>query len=309
MKILIFALLLSGFLLVFSTGHISRFVGESIRKTGWEMDEATRKRVLEERRQLQDIRERGGFLTKVERELYYSGIKIWLPKMTAELFVAVNIAMVAFVSMVGSFAGGSMVGIFAAILCVTTEYLVFSRLKVRNLKRTSENLMKLLDFLGNYSVTSGEVAGILHQVSRYMENPLKEVLETCYYEAQTTGDSRRALLQMAERVEHLKFKELVHNMEVSLRYCADFSALVSASRRSLLEFLRSAGERKTMLREALISMGLLLGMSFVILIIVGSLVQMSPIQLLVDTVPGNVGIVILAVIAFLFAGQMHRVHY
>ena len=309
MKNLIFGLLLLGFLLLFSTGHVFRLMEESIRKTGWEMGEATRKRVLEERRQMQDIREKGGLLTKVERELYYSGIKLWFPKMTAELFVAGNIASVALIFAVGSFAGRSIAGVCVALLWVVTKYLVLSRLKVRNLKRTSENLMKLLDFLGNYSVTSGEVAGILHQVSRYIENPLKEVLEICYYEAQTTGDSRRALLQMAERVEHPKFKELVHNMEVSLRYCADFSALVSASRRSLMEFLRSAGERKTMLREALISMGLLVGMSFVILIIVGNLVQMSPVQLLVDTAPGRAGIVILAVIAFLFAGQMHRVHY
>lgn len=98
-------------------------------------------------------------------------------------------------------------------------------------------------------------------------------------------------------------------MEVSLRYCADLSALVSGSKRSMLEYLRSSRERKGMLREALISMALLLGMSFLILTAVGYLVQMTPVQLLLGTFPGKVGMFILLLIGVLFAGQLKRVHY
>lgn len=78
-----------------------------------------------------------------------------------------------------------------------------------------------------------------------------------------------ALLSMAERVEHPKFKELARNMEVSVRYCADFSALVNGSRRSLREYLRVAQERRSMLREGAVNLALLAGMSAVVLLIVG----------------------------------------
>ena len=166
--------------------------------------------------------------------------------------------------------------------------------------------MKLLDFLGNYSITAGEVTGILYQVSRYMEEPLRSALESCYYEAQLTGDTGLALLSMAEKVEHPKFKELARNMEVSIRYCADFTALVAGSKRSLREYLRVAQERKGMLQEAVVNMGLLLGLSLVILTAVGSLVQMSVSQLLLGTLPGKVGLCVLAVICVLFIGQFHR---
>lgn len=308
MKNLILGLLFVGFFLLFSTGHIHRYVGVSLRRVGREMDEAARKRVLEERRQANCLAGKHSFLVEVERELYYSGIKLRFPKLTAELFVAGNLAVAAAMFVFGSMFAGMIGALCGVLLWGVGEYLVFSQLKVRNLKTVSENLMKLLDFLGNYSVTSGEVASILHQVSKYMEHPLKAVLETCYFDVQTTGDAQGALLQMAEKVEHPKFKELIHNMEVSLRYCADFSALVSGSRRSLLEYLKSAGERKGMLREAVISMGLLLGMSFVILLTVGSLVGMTPMQLLTDTLPGRVGMFILTVIGILFAGQLRRVH-
>lgn len=309
MKVLIFLLLITGFVLLFSTGHISRLISASLQKTGQDMDEAARKRILEERRQMIHLQENKGFLTEIERELYYSGLKLHFPKLTAELFMAGNLVVTAVLFVAGSIVDGMVGGVCGVLIWGASECLGLSRLKGKNLKSVSENLVRLLDFLGNYSVTSGEVAGILHQVSRYMEQPLKAVLETCYYEVQTTGDAHGALLQMAEKVEHPKFKELVRNMEVSLRYCADFSALVSGSRRSMLEYLRSAGERKGMLREALISMGLLLGMSFVILMAVGNLVQITPMQLLTDTLPGRAGICILVGIGILFAGQLRRVHY
>lgn len=309
MKVMIFLLLFVGFMLLFSAGNISGAISVSLQKTGREMEEVARKRELEERRQMLSGQEKGGFLTAVERELYYTGLKLHFPKLTAELFMAGNLVVAAVLFVTASVFGGIVGGVCSISVWGAAEYLLLSQLKGRNLKSVSENLMKLLDFLGNYSVTSGEVAGILYQVSRYMEDPLKSVLEACYYEAQVTGDAQGALLQMARKVEHPKFKELVGNMEISLRYCADFSALVSGSRRSMLEYLRSAGERKGMLREALISMGLLLGMSFIILLAVGSLVQMSPVQLLTGTFPGKAGIVVLVVIGFLFAGQLRRVHY
>ena len=126
---------------------------------------------------------------------------------------------------------------------------------------TNENLLKCLNFLGNYSLTAGEITMILGQVSRYVEEPLKGALEECAYEAQTTGDSSLALLSMAERIEHPKIKELARNLEISIRYMADLTTLVDSSRRSAREYLRMEEERKGMLREAGINMALLLGMS------------------------------------------------
>ena len=75
-------------------------------------------------------------------------------------------------------------------------------------RSVNDNILKCLNFLGNYSLTAGEITGVLGQVSKYMEEPLKGVMEECAYEAQMTGNSSTALLAMAEKVEHPKFKEL-----------------------------------------------------------------------------------------------------
>ena len=64
------------------------------------------------------------------------------------------------------------------------------------------------EFPGKLQPDCGEITGVLGQVSKYMEEPLKGVMEECAYEAQMTGNSSTALLAMAEKVEHPKFKEL-----------------------------------------------------------------------------------------------------
>lgn len=95
-------------------------------------------------------------------------------------------------------------------------------------------------------------------------------------------------------------------MEVSLRYCADFTALVAGSRRSLREYMRVSQERKGMLREAFVNMSLLIGLSMVVMLAVGAMVQMPAAELLTGTLPGRIGLGVLAVIGALYIGQVQK---
>ncbi len=212
-------------------------------------------------------------LAALEKKLCYSGMKMRFPGVTAEIWIAGNLAVAAAALVILSAFFGVMAAFAGVAVLVILEAFVMQYFQTANLKAVNEHMMKFLDFLGNYSITAGDVTGIFHQVSRYMEEPIKSALEACYYEAQTTGDTGLALLSMAEKIEHPKFKELARNMEVSVRYCADFSVLVNSSRRSLREYLRVAQERRGMLREGAINLALLAGMSIVVLLIVGSFTE------------------------------------
>lgn len=302
----LFAMLLTGFLLLFRGIRLLERLERLLKKTRFEMDEAARKRGLEDRKKLIQLQGRHTWLTALERELNYTGLRLRLPGLTVEMWIVCNLLAGSVVAVLLLAQAGVAAGIIGLMALYGLELAVLRWMRTANLRKSNGNLMKLLDFLGNYSITAGEVTGILYQVSRYMEEPLRSALESCYYEAQLTGDTGLALLSMAEKVEHPKFKELARNMEVSIRYCADFTALVAGSKRSLREYLRVAQERKGMLQEAVVNMGLLLGLSLVILTAVGSLVQMSVSQLLLGTLPGKVGLCVLAVICVLFIGQFHR---
>lgn len=306
MKGILFLTLFVGFWLLFSEIRLLEHMLELMRRTRWDMDAAARQRALEGRRRLLYLQQEHTLFYGLEQELNYSGLKLRFPGLTAELWIAGTLAAAAaaFVSL--SLCFGIRGAVIGNVALLAGEWAVLRYLRAANLRAVNEHLMKLLDFLGNYSITAGDVAGVFHQVSRYMEEPLKSALDSCYYEAQTTGDTAMALLSMAEKIEHPKFKELVRNMEVSLRYCADFTALVAGSRRSLREYMRVSQERKGMLREAFVNMSLLMGLSMVVLLAVGAMVQMPAAELLTGTLPGRIGLGVLAVIGALYIGQVQK---
>ena len=307
-KAVIFGCLFGGFYLLFYQRRILAWISRILKKTQTDMDLAARQRGLENRKQLLELQENHSLWFRLERLLYYSGIRQRFPAVSAEVWVAGELAAMGTLFLIVMVFGGIRAALFIVTAVMALEAIVLRYLRSRNLRMVNDSLMKLLDFLGNYSITASEVTSTLDQVSRYMEEPIKTVLEECYMEAQVTGDTGIALLSMADKVEHPKFQELARNMEISIRYCADLTALVSSSRRSLREHLRISQERKAMLREAIVNMALLLAMSLAVLLTVGHLINLSFRELVWGTVPGRIGLGALGVIFLLFWAQLQRVH-
>jgi Flp pilus assembly protein TadB len=306
LKGVLFLTLFLGFWFLFSEIRLVDHMAELMRKTRWDMDAAARQRALESRRNLLVLQQEHTLLYGLERELDYSGLRLRFPGLTSELWILGSLAAAACLFLFLSMSLGLWAAVIGNGALLAGEFLILRCLRTANLRAVNEHLMKLLDFLGNYSITAGDVAGIFHQVSRYMEEPIKSALDSCYYEAQITGDTALALRSMAEKIEHPKFKELARNMEVSLREWADSTALVAGSRRSLREYLRLSQERKGMLREALVNMVLLLGLSMVVLAAVGRMVQLSGLQILTGTVPGRIGLGVIGIIILLYIGQLQK---
>jgi Flp pilus assembly protein TadB len=276
-------------------------------RTSLEIRLLARRRALEERRFRKRDDAEMSRLQGVDRILRYSGIKSRFPKLSSEWWVAGNLAILSILFLVGIGFDGISFAITLCVVFVAVQYGILGMMRTANLKRVNEQLLKLLDFLGNYSITMGELTGVLEQVARYMDEPVRSALEACCLEARITGDVDGALLTMAEYVEHPKFKELARNMEISVRYCVDFSAMVGSSRRSMREYLKVLQERKGMMREAAIHMAILMAMSVVVLSIVASMIGQTFFTLLFQTLAGRIaGIVILGVVA-LFINQARKV--
>lgn len=302
--VLIFFLLYLGCFMLFAGVRWLEIASSFMRRSREGIDEAARRRLLENRRQLLTLQKDHSFWYKLEQELHYSGIKRRFPYLTAELWIVMNMIILAVLSVFLSaiFGWRKMLGGLAVF--ILGEYFVLYLCKVRAFRSVNSNLIKFLDFLGNYSITAGELTGIFSQISKYVDEPLRTVLEECSYEARTTGDASLALLFMAEKIEHPKFKELARNMEISVRYCADFSLLVKNSRRMMREYLRLGEERRGIMREALVNMMLLLGMSVFTLIVVNGLLETSVWLILWETVPGRIALSVIGFILLLFAGRL-----
>jgi len=301
---LIFFLLWLGCTLFCLRARWLELASQFLRRSKEEMDEAAGRRLLENRRQLLTLQKKYSLWYRLEQELNYSGWKRRMPLLTAELWMVGNIVCLAGLSIILLTGFGWKQMLFGIGGFVTAECLALYLCKMKAFRSVNANLIKFLDFLGNYSITAGEVTGIFSQISKYVDEPLKTVLEECSYEAKTTGDSSLALLSMAEKIEHPKFKELVRNMEISVRYCADFSLLVQNSRRMMREYLRLDRERKGLLHEAVINMVLLLAMSVFTLFIVNGLLETSVWILLIKTIPGKIALGVIGVILIMFGVKL-----
>lgn len=302
-------LLFVGFVLLFYRIRWLEWMGQILRQTREGVEQASRQRLLEHRRDLLALQRKHTMWYGLEQELHYSGWKRRVPFLTAELWIAGNVVLVTVL-----FVGSLLLWKRWSISCIVTLVIVCVEgmglwvCKVREMHAVNNNLLKFLNFLGNYSITAGEITGIFKQVSRYVEEPLKGALSDCCYEAQTTGDVGGALLSMAEKIEHPKFKELARNMEISVRYCADFSLLVMSSRKSVREYLRLGEERRGMLYEAIVSVALLLIMALFSLVTVDKLIAISIWDIVRNTFPGRLAIGILAGTMLLLTRQFYKIY-
>lgn len=295
-----------GFVLLYLRMGKVRFLSGFLRRTREGMEASARQRLLADRIRLGQLENKHSVFLFLQRQIYYSGLHITFPKLTVEKWMVWNLLMIAFLFIGGCVFVGGMAALVVVIAFVGCEWMWILVQKAKMMHLVNLNILKFLDFMGNYSITSGEIAGVLNQVSHYVDEPLKTVLNECYVEAQLTGDTGMALLAMAEKVEHPKFKELVRNMEISIRYCADFKVLVAGSRRSVREYLRMREERKGMLREASINMGLLLVMSIFVMLAVDGLIEGSIWRLLLYSVPGHIALGIVGGIFGLFLNKVYR---
>ncbi len=309
-KVLLLAELAAGYTVLFL--WISR---ESILRQLWHraydsLETAAARRVRDNRRSLQMLRAKRGFWQRMELRLLYSGISRRFPFLTPELWILGNLAAGMAVYFLALLLGAAWQ---RALLAAGGMWLLISvtvnQCMSRNYNATDENLMKFLDFLGNYSITSGEITAVLGQVSPYVEEPLRGVLDACYYEAQTSGDTSIALLAMAEKIQHPKFQELVRNLEVSLRYSADLTVLVSQSRRSLREYTRMRQERKSLVREAWVNIVILGAMILVILKALEALVGIPLSEIMLHSLPGIGALTVIGVILLLFYRQVRMLDH
>ncbi len=307
-KILVAVELVLAFTALFWWIRSESIIHNMLRKAYASIEEAALKRTGDNRRGELLLKKPKGRLYKLEQQLLYSGLLKRFPFLTPELYITLNLLVVMVLYLLfGMLTANWWPGIVAVAMFELALYFLLNVLITLQYNATDEGLLKFLDFLGNYSITSGEITAVLSQVSGYLEEPLKSTLEECYYEAQMSGDTSIALLSMAEKLQHPKFKELVRNLEITMRYSADFTILVSQSRRSIREYMRMRQERKALASEAWVNIIILAIMTLVILKAVEALIGIPIEQILWQTWVGQGCVAGIVFLLFLFYGQIRAI--
>lgn len=300
---LIFMLIFGGFFGLFYVGRVLEQMFSSLRRTRDTIEQNARERLLKRRRELGELEHKRTLWLTIHRMLEYSSLKRWFPGLEVESFVVWNVGIATCLFLIGGLVGGIVAALSGIVVWILVEGTFITLMRGRNQAVVDRNLLKLMDFLGNYSMTAGELTGILRQVSVYMEEPLRSVLEECDAESRITGDVSLALLSMLEKIEHPQFASFVRNLEITSRYSADYTALISESRKSIRAYLQAHEEEKGMLKEAFVNMTLLGILSVLVLLVVGKLIGVSVESLLFHSIPGHIALGGMGLIALLFVLQ------
>ena len=299
----VFTLLLAGFY-----GLMEGFrTTENIKKTAGvlsrRLDEKGRENALRKREAIRMRADRDGIWPRIDRALVYSGIVRLLPGLTTEKFIALMSVACALIFKSSGIAAGVIAGGIITAVFLFSVYAFIKLLEIRNLRKTGEDLPRLLDLLGSYAASGAVYSNIFGQISIYMNEPLRTVFDECGAEGRLSGDISLALLTMADKIEHPQFKQLIRNMEITSRYSEDIAGLVSDTRRSLRDYLKESSDRKAMLRESAINMVLLMVMSYVVIAISASLAETQVSTVVLGSIPGRLTLGVLGAVLMMFFAQ------
>lgn len=269
------------------------------------LDEAAVERARESKRNMLLQNGTKGFLARFlerpNKRFIYSRLGGLVHGMSFELWLVIKMASAAVLYFLCLTINKNVVIGFAAILVYLAslngiEYF----LAYRNYKSVDDNLIKLINLMSNFSVTTGEITSIFHQISRYLPDPLCSVLEECYYDAQTCGDTSVALYAMAEKIEHPVFKEFVRNIEICAAYTANFAVIIGNARKVIINEQRSKKERKATANDNLMDMVIVSIVLIAALVLVDQLVETSIWHIIFHSVIGRIGLAVAAIFYLIF---------
>lgn len=286
LHIVLMLLIFTFFFLLLRTIAREKLLDKAIHRVSEQMNEYTLNKRREQKNE--DAGERKRMLG-IEKLLYGSGLKKVIPFMSAELLILLFVLLSATGYFLSSLLGAGAV--FRGIALCMGPLLLGMILYIRcllNYNRIEKNLLTFLNLLDNFSLTDGEITTILYKVSRFLEPPLSDMLQECYYQTQVTGNTSKALFDLMEKAEHPKLKEVIRNLEVCSRYDADYASVVAGNRKSIQDYLAYRKKRKSMVSVAKLELFLLIIMAVAILLLLNVMLQVNIWEVVFQTLPGKI---------------------
>lgn len=270
-------------LLAVSIFFVFFFLLRYIKKEGW-----IRRTVKQMSHQFQEhsrIRQKEMYKTpgeeqrgmlKIERLLYGSGLKKAVPFLSPELLIMLMTVTAGSGFLLMSVLQAELPVKILSLLCgPVLLYMILHIGCLLNYNRIEKDLIVFLNLLDSFSITASEITFILYKTSHFLEPPLRDLLEDCYFETQISGDASGALYHLMEKSQHPKFREIIRNLEVCSRYDADYAGIVQSCRKNIQDYLAYRKKRKAIINIAKIEMFILLAIVLILSQLIGVLMEIN----------------------------------
>lgn len=205
-------------------------------------------------------------LQKWDRYFTQSGIRQRIPFLNSQLyllFFLLGAAAGFFIFLFTSpedMAAGMVKGVLWMISELTTGYMIIKVLRIRRKRNTEKELLPFLNVVDNFSKGDQDLFHILENAGNYLNEPLRSAVLECSRHASGTGKRYEAIQELIYRIEHPKFQEIMHNLDICSRNEANYSEVLGDMRDSLMNYLSNRRETDNILREGKIQILLIIFM-------------------------------------------------
>jgi Flp pilus assembly protein TadB len=153
-------------------------------------------------------------------------------------------------------------------------------MRIQNLKSVERQLLELINVTESFAATGDEALAILQNCSIYMKGPIGQALGSIEKRLQCGWSGKMVLEQMKIMLEHPKWQEFIHNLNVCCMYNSDFNYVFRSSRKSIQAYLSAKKERQSVKHTAQMEMGIIVFLGMIIIIVLGQFLSISIQELL-----------------------------
>ncbi len=227
-------------------------------------------------------------LDKLELLLYYSGIRNHFPFVSAKVWLIGNAILYSCSFVIMAVLTES--AIKAAVCCLALCFCITQLLcwmRRQNLKAVERQLLELVNVTESFAATGDEALAILQNCSTYMKGPIGHALSSIEKRLEKGWSGRMILEQMKIMLEHPKWQEFIHNLNVCCMYNSDFNYVFRSSRKSIQAYLSAKKDRQSIKHKAQIEMGIIVFLGMIIVMALGRFLSMPMNELLWGNVFGQ----------------------
>lgn len=239
-------------------------------------------------------------LTAFQNKFVYSRITVKFPLLSAQLYMFFIIlfsgtAFITALAISHEFLPAALSALCVAALMIAIIYFMADS----NFKKTDAEILEFLNLLGNYSIVNGEITRVLQQVGRSMHDPIRSCIYEFTVEAQQ-GDTINALRNMRQKIEHPKFREIIRDMEVSLRYSTNYADMIAANRKLIRSYMDAKTERKAIANQGNIQMLLIICCLIIMFFALGPLLETDIWTILFEQTLGHICLLAVGTVLFIY---------
>ena len=199
---------------------------------------------------LEGEREDTTFIEKLDLLIERSGLKSYVPFISAEILGIFSVVSSFIVAMFFQKLAGLMIfSVAVFFITILFIYLSLKQLAKFTYDRIDDQLLVYINTLENLTTTNSDIVEIMEKALPYMKEPLKTFSRQFVFECKKGVSKENAFKHFENKIESRRFKQLIKNLEVCSKYEANYKEILNKSRIIMKNYFSEKARRTKEVRQ------------------------------------------------------------